>query len=91
MSLLSSKVHLCVNEKTLENSKINGNINREKVDEICQTLNSKLKIRRWGGCPYNEGFNPPTKSFIEAKVWDIEDAHQLVCFLIILFILSFSK
>jgi hypothetical protein len=80
MSLLAAKTHLCVNESILNLSRINGNIHKDKVDELCQAAQPKHPGDRGTPdrvlCPFS--FGNTTKPFLDAKVWDIEDAHHLV-------------
>lgn len=80
MSLLSSKSHLCINDDALERSKVNGNIQREKLDELCRSLIGKKSEEETNHqrCPYYRMFPTSTEPFINSKVWDIEDAHHLV-------------
>jgi hypothetical protein len=87
MSLLAAKPHLCINETILDlsrgNASLNGNnmsIQKDKLDELCKAAQPKYPGDRGTLervlCPFS--FGNSTKPFLDAKVWDIEDAHRLV-------------
>lgn len=81
MSLLAGKIHLCINEKLLTESRVNGILNKDTLDELCKASQPKRK-RRFDQytCPFTT--SSLGRTFLDSKIWDIEDAHHLVCVLI---------
>jgi hypothetical protein len=82
MSLLAGKPHLCVNDEILSDSRGHGNgpVDKDKLDNLCkagQFVNplDPNNSQRYP-CPFKAKMTG--KAFLDAKVWDIEDAHHLV-------------
>jgi hypothetical protein len=85
MSLLAGRSHLCIHEGVLSESRIKGTLINEEVDKNCERSRPNFVDDGTGNnpslprCPfYQENPNEHTQSFLNAKVWDIEDAHHLV-------------
>lgn len=77
MTLLAAKSHLCINGNALEESKVNGIVDRAKLDEMCHSgVAERIPHRMCPYYPFRE-FKMSAQPYVEAKVWDIEDAHHL--------------
>lgn len=82
MSMLAGKPHLCVNDEILRDSRRNGNgnIDKDVLDNLCKVGQSvnPLDPNNTQRFPCRFKANLTGKAFLDAKVWDIEDAHHIV-------------
>jgi hypothetical protein len=82
MSLLAGKPHLCVNEEILNDSRGNGNgnIDKDKLDNLCKDgqFVNPLDPTNSNRFPCRFKAKVAGKAFLDAKIWDIEDAHHIV-------------